>query len=138
MAMTPRKPTFWRILRVGIIILCCLLFALTIAPRLFQRPVCQFDAEKWRAANPKKGDHRTVRSEMIHDLLARYNFVGWSSADILALLGNPDDGWSGFPQWEMVYVLGLERGGNYALDDEALGFKFDQCGHVVEYGLSVN
>jgi hypothetical protein len=44
----------------------------------------------------------------------------------------------GFPQWDAVYILGLERAGAFSLDDEALGFKFDTTDKVISYGLSVN
>ncbi len=74
---------------------------------------------------------------MVDDLLSRYDFHGWSKNDVVTLLGKPDT-WSGFEQWDVVYVLGLERSGAFSLDDEALGFKLDANGHVVSYGTSVN
>jgi len=100
-------------------------------------PTRPFDAMLWKQADPNK--HRTVRSEMVDDLLERYDFTGWSRAEIADLLGPsmaPPIG-SGFEQWDMIYLLGLERG-SYALDDEALGFKFDKAGRVVMFGTSVN
>jgi hypothetical protein len=102
----------------------------------------QFDAVAWTEADPlhasAKDRWRTARSQMIDDLLNRYRFDGWTRQQVIDLLGPPTDSWSGFEQWDLIYVLGLERGGAFSLDDEALGFKFDETDLVVKYGLSVN
>ena len=99
-----------------------------------------FESTAWQRADSV--DHyRTVRSQMIQDLLRRYKFEGWTRQQVLALLGEPTHGEPakmGFGQWDAVYILGLERAGAWSLDDEALGFKFDPSGKVVSYGLSVN
>jgi len=99
-----------------------------------------FDSAAWRRADPIE-NHRTVRSRMIEDLLRRYKFDGWTRQQLVALLGEPTRGEPakmGFPQWDAVYVLGMERQGAWSLDDEALGFKFDSTERVGSYGLSVN
>ncbi len=75
---------------------------------------------------------------MIEDLLGSYKFDGWTRQQVVDLLGQPNGNWSGFEQWDMIYLLGLERGGAFSLDDEALVFKFDSTGRVVKYRLSVN
>jgi hypothetical protein len=43
----------------------------------------------------------------------------------------------GFPQFDRIYILGTKRAGSFSLDDEALGFEFDD-GKVVAFGVSVN
>jgi len=99
-----------------------------------------FDSTAWHRADPI-ANHRTVRSQMIQDLLRRHKFEGWTRQAVVALLGDPTPGEpakKGFPQWDAVYILGLERQGDYSLDDEALGFKFDTTDRVTSYGLSVN
>ncbi|MGV3757517.1 MAG: hypothetical protein ACO1QS_19230 [Verrucomicrobiota bacterium] len=99
-----------------------------------------FDSTAWQRADPIE-NHRTVRSQMIQDLLRRQKFEGWTRQQVVALLGEPTQGKPakmGFPQWDAVYILGLERQGGYSLDDEALGFKFDTTDRVTSYGLSVN
>lgn len=81
---------------------------------------------------------------MIGGLLRKYDFKGWSREEVVQLLGKPD--WqteqaaraAGFPQFDIVYRLGLERGGSLSLDTEALGFSLDASGRVVKYGTSVN
>ncbi|MEX2141451.1 MAG: hypothetical protein WD894_19450 [Pirellulales bacterium] len=75
---------------------------------------------------------------MVDDLLNKYDFTGWSRTQVVGLLGSPSPPWSGFEQWDMYYVLGLERAGAYSLDDEALGFKLNKAGLVIEFGISVN
>ena len=82
-----------------------------------------FEATAWKFADPVKERPRTVRSEMIADLLRRYQFTGWTRERVVELLGEPTSKWSGFEQWDMIYMLGLERAGAYSLDDEGLGFK---------------
>ena len=102
----------------------------------------RFDPVAWKEADHKKpdADHRTVRSHMIDDLLRRYKFDGWTRQQVIDLLGQPTGPGeeSGFPQFDVIYVLGLERGGAFALDDEALGFSFDATDRVEKCGLSVN
>jgi hypothetical protein len=103
-------------------------------PEVEQR---SFEAVTWKRADPIER-HRTVRSQMIDDLLRHYNFQGWTRGQVTQLLGKPDTMWSSFNQWDIIYVLGMERAGAFSLDDEALGFKFDANGLVIAYGLSVN
>jgi hypothetical protein len=103
-------------------------------PEVEQR---SFEAVAWKRADPIE-HHRTVRSQMVDDLLRRHNFQGWTRGEVTQLLGNPDTVWSSFNQWDIIYVLGIERAGAYSLDDEALGFKFDANDLVIAYGLSVN
>lgn len=103
-----------------------------------------FDATAWKQAAPlgSAGVNRwrTVRSSMIEDVLRRYDFDGWTRQEVIDVLGEPAPGvkGTGFEQWDMIYVLGLERGGAFALDDEALGFRLDTADRVTKYGLSVN
>ncbi|TAK96998.1 MAG: hypothetical protein EPO07_13930 [Verrucomicrobia bacterium] len=99
-----------------------------------------FEAVAWKRA-PSIEQHRTVRSQMIDDLLRHHKFSGWTRQQVIELLGEPTPGEPakmGFPQWDIVYVLGLERAGAYSLDDEALGFKFDAQDRVSKYGVTPN
>src|SRR5882724_2579155 len=99
-----------------------------------------FEASAWKRATVIE-QHRTVRSQMIDDLLRHHKFSGWTRQQVVELLGEPTPGEPakmGFPQWDIVYILGLERAGSYSLDDEALGFKFDAQGRVSKYGVTPN
>jgi hypothetical protein len=96
----------------------------------------RFESEAWKRADPIE-NHRTVRSQMVDDLLSSTNFQGWTRQEVIQLLGELD-ATSGFEQFDMIYVLGMERGGAYSLDDEALGFKFNLNGRVIKFGRSVN
>jgi hypothetical protein len=75
---------------------------------------------------------------MIDDLLRNTNFQGWTQQQVEGLLGKPDPWSSSFSQFDIIYILGMERAGAFSLDDEALGFKFDANGRVVKFGCSVN
>lgn len=93
-----------------------------------------FNAIEWKAVRQQD----TVRRNMASDLLEKHNFYGWTRSDILELLGPPDNNWSGFKQWDMVYVLGIERSGPFSLDDEALVFRLDEKNEVIQYCITVN
>src|SRR5262249_39220916 len=101
-------------------------------------PKIPFDAAAWKQVTdpchaqqrPTPPDsYRTSRSKMINDLLRRYDFRGWTRDQIIDLLGKPDKPGDSFDQWDMVYVLGLQRAGALSADWEALGFKFDSNGN---------
>jgi hypothetical protein len=99
-----------------------------------------FDSTAWQRATPI-ANHRTLRSQMIQDLVRRYKFEGWTRQQLVALLGEPTSvkpANTAFAQWDAIYILGLERAGAWSLDDEALGFKFDTADRVTKYGLSTN
>jgi hypothetical protein len=99
-----------------------------------------FNPVAWRHAD-EIGNYRTVRSQMISDLLCNHDFHGWSRDEVVELLGEPD--WdhrtvSSFRNWDFVYYLGLERQGWASLDDEVLVFRFDTNDRVIEYRNMVN
>ena len=102
------------------------------------RPI-SFEPFAWRRADDI-GNHRTVRSQMVGDLLGKHDFQGWSRNTLTELLGEPD--WdpktSGFADWDIAYHLGLERGGSLSLDDECLVFRFDGNDRVIAYRTTVN
>jgi hypothetical protein len=103
-------------------------------------PSLQFDPMAWRRAE-QIADYRTVRSQMVDDLLKRYDFTGWTREQVIDLLGAPDPTWSrpgmGFDGWGLVYHLGIERKGALSLDDECLVFGFME-GKVVSFRTTVN
>jgi hypothetical protein len=102
------------------------------------RPI-KFDPVTWQRAD-EIGNYRTVRSEMIGDLLKKYDFRGWSRKSLTDLLGKPDwdSNTTGFASWDTAYHLGLERGGSFSVDDECLVFRFDKNDRVVSYMTAVN
>jgi hypothetical protein len=120
---------------VGLLVATSLLWWFYVGPDRVAR--IPFDSTGWQRADPIE-HHRTVRSQMIDDLLRRHKFDGQTRQQVVELLGQPTGKWSGFEKWDIIYVLGLERSGAFSLDDEALGFKFDTTDRVVKYGLSLN
>jgi hypothetical protein len=108
----------------------------------YEVPQIPFDAAAWKAVDaqhaPQVQGFRTVRSNMIDDLLKRYNFKSWTRQQVIDLLGPSDERGDAFSQWDMVYVLGLQRAGALSLDSEALGFQFDDQDRVKEYRLDID
>ena len=79
--------------------------------------------------------NRTVRIQMVEDLLRRHNFLGWERAGVVELLGQPDSDPSWFdPQYDAAYRLGRERG-MPGVDFEHLAFRFDGEDKVVAYRI---
>ena len=99
----------------------------------------RFDTAEWKSPTIVDGGDRTTRSYMCDDLLATHDFEGFTKQELFALLGSAESGGDfGFEQWDLVYWLGLERAGDFSLDDEVLGFDFDEAGRVIRYGTSTN
>lgn len=65
---------------------------------------------------------------MVDDLLKNHNFHGNTRQEIEALLGPPTTT-DKFPEWDLIYWLGPERG-SLPLDSEWLAFKFDPQGRL--------
>ena len=97
----------------------------------------RFDSASWKAT----AGNDSVRAGMVNDLLSTHDFHGRTKDEVLNLLGKPlqrTPAEAGFPQWDIVYLVGIEGDGVLAIDDRAIGFRFDATGRVVDYGLSVN
>jgi outer membrane protein assembly factor BamE (lipoprotein component of BamABCDE complex) len=93
-----------------------------------------FDKEAWKESKAIE-KQRTVRSQMIDDLLQKYQFKSMTKEEIIDLLGKPiipQDRYTK-EEWDMLYLLGLERYGAWSLDDEFLAFKFDEDGKVSHF-----
>ena len=99
-------------------------------------PQIAFDSSLWMPARDI-GDHRTVRSQMVVDLLRHHHLKGRGADEISVLLGKPDVvAWDG---WDFGYRLGLERGNPFGnLDDEYLVFRLDKIKHVETYQLTTD
>jgi hypothetical protein len=96
-----------------------------------------FEAEAWKRADPIP-KYRTVRSQMVDDLLKRRLLDRLSRAEVEELLGPAITDLSGFKshfrRYHMAYRLGLQRdGGDLAFYDEYLAIRLDEQDRVVEY-----
>lgn len=111
------------------------------ALRLSDVTVVPFDAAAWRLADPIE-NHRTVRSQMVDDLLPRRLLDGMDRTQVEQLLGAPLANLSNAgvdrSRWHMAYYVGMERQGFMSLDDEMLVIRFDEQGCVAEAALAVN
>ena len=84
-----------------------------------------FDSAKWKA-----GQENDIRIRMVDSLLHNYELRGKTRAEILALLGKPDNtGY--FREYDLVYRLGAERG-FISIDSEWLVFRLDTNDTVKE------
>jgi hypothetical protein len=74
-----------------------------------------------------------IRGCMVDDLLDRNELRGMSRAQVVALIGEPDTG-SDFPEYDLVYWLGPQRG-LIGTDSEYLVMKLDQSKRVTSVEL---
>lgn len=99
-----------------------------------------FEGAAWRQDSPSPGQ-RSVRSRMVDDLVQRHDFRGWTRAQLVELLGAPAP-----PEcfaeigneWDVIYLLGLERGGPFSLDNEFLVFRLDENKRIIEFRTTVD
>jgi hypothetical protein len=68
---------------------------------------------------------------MVDDLLKRHSLDEMTRAEVVALLGEPDDT-PYFREWDMVYWLGPERG-LIGIDSEWLVLRLDEHQQVIEH-----
>lgn len=84
-----------------------------------------FESAKWKA-----GNENDIRIRMVDSLLRKYELNGKTRAEILALLGEPDNtGY--FQDYDLVYRLRAERG-FISIDSEWLVFPLDTNDMVKE------
>ncbi len=92
-------------------------------------PQTPYIGAQWRAARDEGG--RTVRSNMIEDLLKTHNFKGWACAEVIAELGEPYPG--PVPPYDMLILIGPDRG--FGIDIEFIAFQLDSDDRVTSYDL---
>ena len=91
-----------------------------------------FDAAAWRRHEAKEVMWPD-RLAMIDDLMERHALRGLSRDSVERLLG-PGDSTASWGEWDLVYLLGPERG-LIRIDSEWLVVDFDAHGRVREYRL---
>ncbi len=74
-----------------------------------------------------------VRGCMIDDLLEKHELRGKTRAEVVALIGQPDPS-DVFPEYDLVYWLGPERG-LIGTDSEYLVMKIDRTGRITSVEL---
>ena len=85
-----------------------------------------FDRAVWNSEAEGIDDFR--RHRMADWLLKKQRLLGKSRAEIISMLGDPTET-SHFPEYDLVYVLGHERGW-MSIDSEWLLMKLDGSGKV--------
>jgi hypothetical protein len=103
------------------------LFGDTIQERIRRVP---FDAAKWQGPTTFAND---IRIRMVDDLLRRHDFHAMPRAQLVALIGEPDNT-EYITGWDLVCWLGPERG-FMAIDSEWLVFQLDSEQKVSDYRI---
>ena len=94
----------------------------------------RFDAALWRNQEKIKQDIMwPPRLCMVDDLLHKHELRGLSREQVVALIGEPDKT-EYFSDWDLVYLLGPERG-FIRIDSEWLVFRLDNQKKVTEYRI---
>jgi len=93
-------------------------------------PVMRFTSEGWRQGGGEN-TFTPVRLQMIEWLVRSHRLDGLTRAEVLAQLG-PTRATPYFPDWDLVYWLGPERG-FFSIDSEWLVIRFGRDGRVAEY-----
>jgi hypothetical protein len=114
-----------RVVGLSAIVLAVGLSALA-AVRYWQARPLPFDRAAWNAEAEGIDDFR--RHRMADWLLKRQRLVGLSRAEIVSMLGEPTKT-SHFREYDLVYVLGNERGW-MSIDSEWLLMRLDGTGRV--------
>ncbi|MCP3732348.1 hypothetical protein M9978_18155 [Sphingomonas sp. MG17] len=91
-------------------------------------PIRPFDSGLWRQARTTDNQ---VRLRMVEWLVRSGRLDGLTRAQVVKLLGRPDGG-PYFRDWDLVYLLGPERG-LIGLDSEWLVLRIGSDGRVAEY-----
>ena len=125
---------------VSVLAICCIgylasmLFAFASFGNFDFDPMA-FDSATWKA-NPSEFSHDSIRLRMVDDFLSTYCPVQKSRAEIIALLGEPDQT-NYFCDYDMVYHLGVERSA-IAIDSEWLVFRLNSANIVTEARLATD
>ena len=138
------EPAARRVLRIALLVV---VVALTLAGILLWRA---YSTARRQLSESRCDGHTTfVRSEwmdttlatgklavrgcMVDDLLDRHELRGMTRAEVVALIGEPQRS-ELFPDYDMVYWLGPERG-LIGTDSEFLVMKLDKSGRVASAEL---
>jgi hypothetical protein len=112
----------------GALVLVALAAASVGAIRYFDGRSRVFDAVAWRG--PARGGY--ARGRMVPDLVARHRLTGMTRAELVALLGQPQQIFA--DGRELVYNLGVPESG-LAIDPDLLIITLDARGRAVRHAI---
>ena len=95
-----------------------------------------FDSKGWQNNVLDGNPNWPTRLRMVDDLLKRHLLDGRSRKEVESLLG-PGSHTEYFPNWDLAYRLGPERG-FIRIDSEWLVIRLDSAARVKEYSLKTD
>ena len=84
----------------------------------------------WVAGESDYSDPWKKRHRMADWLVLSRSLLGSTREEVISLLGGPPKTGK-FTDWDLVYVLGAQRG-LFSIDSEWLVLRFDRSGHAVD------
>ena len=123
------RRTFWRVLIA--VLLLATVAVVGCAFELRYLPIRPFDAEMWRRP---EAPYSNVRLSMVEWLVRSGRLDGLTRPQLLALLGPPTET-GHFTDWDLVYLLGPERG-LLGIDSEWLVIRLGPDGRVADYEIA--
>ncbi len=87
----------------------------------------------WNATNFDWGDPLHKRARIADRLISSQALIGRSKSDIAKMLGEPPPT-EYFREWDMVYILGSERG-FFSIDSEWLVIQLDSSGTATDASI---
>ena len=107
--------------------------AFLVGMRLTSGPI-PFDRARWDA--PSSDWQDTTRHRMADGLIESRTLIGLSRTEIVKLLGEPSQSPYFQPEWDLEYVLGIERGFFIRIDSEHLVIRLSSGGRATAAGLA--
>ncbi|HEY3137713.1 MAG TPA: hypothetical protein VGL29_16920 [Blastocatellia bacterium] len=92
-----------------------------------------FDSTSWKTSLTSDSLD-PIRLRMVDDLLHRHRLRGMTREEVVSLLGKPPET-NYFPEYDLVYWLGSERGYNSIVSEWWLVIKFGGDGRVSKTAL---
>ena len=134
---TTRRLWIWSAVIVSTVLAAALMVAAYVAangPVQDYAHRIAFDSARWRSAAQDGDPMWPTRLRMVDDLLAGGHLEGLTREQVQAMLG-PADSTDKWPDWNLVYHLGPERGSVFRIDSEWLVIRFASTGTVAEYRI---
>lgn len=131
-ARNPRARKWLKVAALLVLSAAIAAWLVTLTPMWRNRPI-RFESARW-LATPAIIGKNSLRQRMVDDLLRSRQLEGKTHAEVLQLIGTPDQ--TGYPgKHDLVYMTGPERDSFIGIDYEWLIVTLDETGRVVSVRL---